>query len=120
MREYGKQHYRANRAHYIREEARRKKARTAERMRYLFGYFLTHPCVDCQESDPLVLEFDHLGDKAFCVSHGFSGRNWQAILDEIAKCDVVCSNCHRRRTAKRAGYTRALLAADKELDDSNL
>jgi hypothetical protein len=104
---YGREHYRANREKYIAAEARRKRARVEERMRYLVDYLRSHPCVDCGEADPLVLEFDHLGGKRFAISQGFSGRNWRSILGEIAKCDVVCANCHRRRTASRRGHTRA-------------
>lgn len=73
-------------------------------------YFRAHPCSDCGETDPLVLEFDHLRDKRFEVTNQFASRNWQEILDEIAKCEVVCANCHRRRTARRAGYLRAVLS----------
>jgi hypothetical protein len=58
----------------------------------------------------MVLEFDHLRDKEFSISKGLVDRNWQSVLDEIAKCDVVCANCHRRRTAKRGGFARAAVA----------
>jgi hypothetical protein len=100
----------ANRQKYIDAEARRKRERAESRTRYLIEYFRAHPCADCGESDPLVLEFDHLRDKRFEVTNQFASRNWQEILDEISKCEVVCANCHRRRTARRAGYLRAVLS----------
>jgi hypothetical protein len=62
------------------------------------------------ETDPVVLEFDHLRDKKFTISKGIRDRNWQSVLDEIAKCEVVCANCHRRRTARRGGFARAVVA----------
>jgi hypothetical protein len=37
-------------------------------------------------------------------------HSWQAVLDEITKCEVVCANCHRRRTAHRGGFARAAVA----------
>jgi hypothetical protein len=63
-----------------------------------------------------VLEFDHLEgeDKSFNIGQALSYRNWQSILDEIEKCDVVCANCHRRRTARRLGALRAVLSKDLE------
>ena len=82
-------------------------------MTYLLDYFETHPCTDCGETDPVVLEFDHLRDKRFNISNALPYRNWQSILDEIAKCEVVCANCHRRRTAERRGFLRAWLIAEE-------
>jgi hypothetical protein len=107
--EYGKAHYAANRRRYIEQEARRKRARAEQRMRFLIEYFRSRPCADCGETDPLVLEFDHLKDKRFDIGAGLPDRNWDALLREMEKCEVVCANCHRRRTARRLGSVRALL-----------
>jgi hypothetical protein len=109
--EYGREHYLANRRHYIEAEARRKQAKGRERMRFLVEYFRSNPCVDCGEADPLVLEFDHLEEelKSFDIANAIWDRNWQSILDEIEKCEVVCANCHRRRTARRRGSVRFTL-----------
>jgi hypothetical protein len=108
--EYHRGHYQANKQRYIDAAARRKKALLQERFIFLMAYFRDHPCVDCGETDPVVLEFDHLRDKKFGIATGIRNRNWNDVLDEIAKCDVVCANCHRRRTAKRGGFLRAAVA----------
>lgn len=107
---YGREHYAANRKRYIDMAQVRKTAVVNERARYLVDFFLSHPCVDCGESDPLVLEFDHVCEKTFGISQGLRDRNWMSVLDEMAKCDVVCANCHRRRTAHRGGFVRAVVA----------
>ena len=107
---YGREHYLANRERYI-EQARVQKERLRlERTRYLIEYFKTHPCRDCGEADPVVLEFDHLRDKLFDIGSGLIQKRWTAVLSEIEKCEVVCSNCHRRRTARRRGTLRAILS----------
>ena len=69
--------------------------------------------MDCGESDPLVLEFDHLRDKSFAISRGWADRGWESILREIEKCEVVCANCHRRRTLTRRGALRVTLQTEK-------
>ena len=107
---YKQEHYAANRRRYIDSARRRKKPAIAERLAYLVAYFEEHPCADCGETDPVVLEFDHLRDKEFGISAGWRDRQWKIVLDEIAKCEVVCANCHRRRTAKRGGFARAVVA----------
>ena len=63
---------------------------------------------------PWSSSLDHLDAKAesFNISHALPYRGWQSILDEIEKCEVVCANCHRRRTATRNGHMRLLLNAD--------
>lgn len=106
---YGKEHYAANRQRYIDQAAASKRKLALRRTRLLLEYFETHPCVDCGETDPVVLEFDHLRDKSFAVAQALTRRGWQSILDEIEKCEVVCANCHRRRTAERRGALRAVL-----------
>jgi hypothetical protein len=72
-----------------------------ENMRkFLYQYFLEHPCVDCGEKDPVVLTFDHISDKNFTISNRIKYGNIKEIEKEIKKCQVRCSNCHMRKTAK--------------------
>lgn len=61
------------------------------------------PCADCGGRFPLcVMQFDHVrGEKFANLSVLRSRGNVQLILAEIAKCDVVCANCHAIRTCKR-------------------
>lgn len=63
-------------------------------------------CVDCGESNWIVLEFDHLDDKILSISKMIRGYSVESIKAEIAKCDIVCANCHRIRTYTRAGSWR--------------
>ena len=86
---------------------------TAANQRRLLEYLLEHPCVDCGETDHVVLEFDHLRDKAYNVSRLLLGYSWSRILEEIKKCEVVCCNCHRRRTFSRQGAWRIFGVRDE-------
>jgi NAD-dependent dihydropyrimidine dehydrogenase PreA subunit len=106
---YGKEHYAANRQRYIDQAAVVTRRRRLERTHYLLEFFESHPCVDCGETDPVVLEFDHVGEKSFNIGSVLSNLKWETILAEIEKCEVVCANCHRRRTARRRGALRAVL-----------
>jgi hypothetical protein len=106
---YGRKHYEANKQRYIDQAAESKHRLNLERTRYLIRYFKCHPCVDCGEHNPVVLEFDHLRDKSFTIGQALLKRRWKTVLEEMEKCDVVCANCHRLRTAKRRGALRAIL-----------
>jgi hypothetical protein len=60
------------------------------------------PCADCGNRYPReAMDFDHLGDKEFTISNGKNIVSRERLEAEIAKCDVVCSNCHRTRTETR-------------------
>ena len=87
------------------ERARVRRGRVQDENRLLLWKYLSeHPCVDCCERDPVVLEFDHLRDKRANVSAMVSGGfTWLAIALEIAKCEVRCVNCHLRKTARELG-----------------
>ena len=78
----------------------------AESRRRLWAYLSTHPCVDCGECDPVVLEFDHLRDKYKDIAKLIRGWPWPTVMAEIEKCEVVCANCHRRRTYARQNSWR--------------
>lgn len=63
-------------------------------------YLTTHSCVDCGEKDFRCLDFDHVrGVKKVNISILIRrGQTLKSILQEVAKCDVRCANCHRKRT----------------------
>lgn len=65
------------------------------------------PCTDCMGEYPwYVMEFDHCrGVKDTDIAkmvHKPVGM--ERLRREIAKCDLVCANCHRARTYARLGY----------------
>lgn len=97
--EYNRRHYKANEAKY-KAKAGNHQVRLCEIQRQ---YMESHPCVDCGESDPDVLDLDHVrGTKVNSVSRLVRlGVSVQTLLDEIAKCEVRCANCHRRITRQR-------------------
>ena len=90
-------------------EARKKvKARTIQKNKeYALGYLRNHPCIDCGESDPIVLDFDHRDgtEKYRGVSDIVTcGLPIYRVIAEIEKCDVRCANCHRRRHAQEYAH----------------
>lgn len=88
----------------------RKEERIVELQRNVIAYLKTHPCVDCGEPDVVVLEFDHVrGQKSGRLATMIAnGGSWAKIEEEIAKCDVRCANCHRRKTAKQLRFYKTL------------
>jgi hypothetical protein len=68
---------------------------------HVLGYLLTHPCVDCGEDDPVRLEFDHVREEKLTEVSRLANdpANLNKVIQEIAKCDVRCVNCHRRKTS---------------------
>lgn len=63
-----------------------------------------NPCTDCGGTfPPEAMDFDHLGSKDFSVGN-FGSHGLARVKAEIAKCELVCANCHRvRTTARRRG-----------------
>ena len=107
-----KRHY-AEHLDYYRKKARKRNISvTNENYEKLYAYLREHPCVDCGERDITVLEFDHTDptDKKNAVTELVRGAyKWETVLEEIAKCTVLCCNCHRRRTAIQFNWRKANL-----------
>jgi hypothetical protein len=97
-RDASKEHYSENKRSYIVRVTKRNGKHFHETQQRLWDYLKNHPCVDCGEADPVVLEFDHIKDKFKMVSK-MVHFSWAKIAAEIAKCEVRCCNCHRRKTA---------------------
>ena len=71
----------------------------------LWNYFIENPCIDCNQSNPLLLSFDHIkGNKSYNISERMGSQPWKTILKEIKKCVVRCYYCHHLKTAKDRNY----------------
>lgn len=107
-----------NGTYYVATKQRHNPARAQRRTRvkaaareFVYDYLRRHPCVDCGETDIVVLDFDHQGDKLDEISVLINkGVGLERIRLEIEKCEVVCANDHRRRTARAFGWRRAMAA----------
>ncbi len=79
--------------------------RAERNLKWVIEYFKTHPCIDCGESNPIVLEFDHKSNKKYRVSVLIGGgKSLDLLKNEIKKCEVRCANCHRIKTAYQFNY----------------
>lgn len=102
-RSYIRSHYQNNKKYYLNKAKQRNIKLRDILFKFLGEYLLSHPCVDCEESDILVLEFDHKDrmNKTFSISTIVRRRlNIEELVIEVSKCDVRCANCHRRKTEK--------------------
>ncbi len=91
---------------YPKNKARRiqlNKERIARLQKAITDTKMASGCLDCgYRQHPEALDFDHKGDKIDNVSNMFRlGVSWSRLLAEMSKCDIVCANCHRVRTANR-------------------
>ena len=76
----------------------------------LVKYMHDKSCAHCAENDIRVLEFDHINpaNKSFSIARAINdGKSWDIILTEINKCQILCSNCHKKRTATQYGWFKA-------------
>jgi len=77
----------------------------------MLEYLASSASVDCGTSDPIVLEFHHvceMRDRRLDVSRLVTqGYIWKRVEEELAKCIVLCANCHRIRTTRERGHYRA-------------
>lgn len=82
-----------------------KQYRYREKMRLYLRTLRENPCLDCGIQYPFyVMDFDHTrGEKKFDIGRAIVNPvSKKRLEEELAKCDLLCANCHRTRTYKRA------------------
>lgn len=95
VNEYHTKHYKKNRQKYS-------KSAKASRDRYWLWYQEIKSnlkCKTCGESHPACLHFHHKDSSSKSGNISDMVRRMlskKTILDEIAKCEVLCANCHAK------------------------
>src|SRR5713101_9935116 len=80
--EYKRHWYLRNRERHLARVKSATAVTLSENQRRIWEYLALHPCVDCGETDPVVLQFDHLRDKRMDVADMSRSFAWPAILAE--------------------------------------
>lgn len=95
-----------------RERAVERNRRIKNKLRKLMlEYLENRSCEKCGMSDLRVLEFDHIDPttKSFSIAGAItSTRSWGKILIEIDKCQILCANCHKIKTAEEQDWYKNL------------
>lgn len=108
-RKIWKEHYHKYGSNYRENAVARNKKLKNKLRQQMLEYLSDKSCVVCGISDSRVLEFDHLDPalKSFGISSGLTNiTKWAKILAEIEKCQILCANCHKIKTAKDRGWYR--------------
>lgn len=87
-----------------RERRRALQVKRYAKSRLLMQEMKNRPCMDCGGSFPhYVMEWDHpdRSIKSFTIAMRAGGGITPSLMAEIAKCDLICSNCHRVRTRQQ-------------------
>lgn len=109
---YSRAFYERNRAACIARAVMNTAKKRAAMREVVMTHLRANPCVDCGEPDPVVLDFDHRDPETKLQGVGDMCHRAKETLvtlkAEMAKCDVRCANCHRRRTAKQFGWSSRL------------
>jgi hypothetical protein len=100
--------YENNKDHHRKNVYDRRTKLRLEAREYVLNYLSTQPCENCRESDPVVLEFHHIGEKGDEVSTLLhQSDSLIRVIEEISRCQVLCSNCHKRVTTKERGWFKS-------------
>lgn len=106
---YNRRYYVENAQRHRKMRARHKKA-LLSRVNELIRQAKAVPCADCGRRYPSdAMDFDHVRGTKLVDAAGMRRLGLRGVKAEIAKCDVVCVNCHRLRTKRRRARGRALL-----------
>lgn len=97
-----KKYREANKEKLAAQAAIRHQNRKRNNKQYVRNIKSTTPCTDCKVEYPYyVMDFDHITeDKTMEVSVLMRTGGFVTLKEEIAKCEIICPNCHALETAK--------------------
>lgn len=105
-KEYNKQHYKQNKIKYL------EKSKTYEKnnRKFIYDYLKNNPCEKCGENRIAALQFDHIeiSNKSFTIGNAGRKTGINKLKKEIAKCRILCANCHAIHTAEQFGWYKDL------------
>jgi len=107
--QYHKEYYEKNKEKY---RAKNQRLRIQSKRRY-YQWLLKQSCVDCGETDPILLDADHVGVKTSSLCRLVNSfASWDRIKKELKQCQIRCVSCHRKKTAKDFGWYKWLNIRD--------
>jgi len=115
---YKREYYRKNKDAYVKRALCYRR-----RIKAILQSAKDRPCADCGHRYPhYVMDFDHReGENKLCNVSDLNGHRRSSLgklRAEIAKCDVVCANCHRERTFQRKqNWPKETRAALKSIEN---
>lgn len=99
---------------YAQPEVKEKQYKSSKNRRVLnrqrlYDFMKDKKCIKCGEIDIACLHFDHRNpeEKKFNIAN-LSSLAWETVMNEINKCDILCANCHCKRTAKQFNWYKDL------------
>jgi hypothetical protein len=98
LNKYRREHYIGNKEQYLKNATTRRKYKISWWSEFKKGL----KCSRCKESHSVCLEFHHIDPttKEHNISMMYRSHSEKRILEEIAKCIVLCANCHRKEHAR--------------------
>lgn len=107
-----REHYHKYGSNYRERAVERSRKIKNDLRTHMLTYLNDKACVRCGVNDIRVLEFDHIDPKtkAFSIARAIASTfSWERILAEISKCQILCANCHKIKTATENNWYKTII-----------
>jgi len=101
---YHNLHYKLNKDKYLKKGKESQDKLIKSNSDYVNNLKSKKGCSYCNEHDFACLDFHHIdpNTKKFSIARAITSYGLELILKEIQKCEIICSNCHRKLHAGRS------------------
>lgn len=112
LKKYRKKYYAKNKKKALLYSSVSNKQIRIRNRQFVWDYLKKSKCIDCGEDNPIVLEFDHKEGSikiANIANMTSTCCSLKKLSDEIKKCEIRCSNCHKIKTAERGDFYKDIV-----------